>query len=178
MEKRTLVFVSFVAVLVVALLGGCKKEDGGGGVSIGYNEGYAPQQPIPYSHELHAGKYKIDCLYCHANAEVSRHAGVPSLNVCMNCHLTVGQGENIQKLREAYNNKTPIKWVKVHMLPDFVHFNHKRHVQKGVSCQKCHGPIEEMKVVRQHSDLSMGWCVNCHRQPENDAPINCSTCHQ
>lgn len=165
-----------ITLLIVGsslFLTSCKKRPG-----IGYNTGYAPKQPIPYSHELHAGKYKIDCLYCHVNAEVSRHATVPSLNICMNCHLTVGQGDNIQKIRDAYANNTPIEWTKVHMLPDFVHFNHKPHVRKGVACQTCHGPIEKMKVVKQQEDLSMGWCVNCHREPEHQAPLNCTTCHQ
>ena len=186
MKNRSFQYVSFLPRIItntfkIVLLGmlissglACKNRPG-----IGYNQGHAPEQPIPYDHELHAGKLKIDCLYCHANAEISRHASVPSLNICMNCHLTVGQNNpNIDKLREAYNNKTPIKWAKVHMLPDFVHFNHKRHVQKGVACQTCHGPIETMKKVKQHSDLSMGWCVNCHREPEHNAPLNCTTCHQ
>ena len=163
----------FIFLFVMLALGACKNRPG-----VGYNKGYAPTQPIPYDHELHAGKYQINCLYCHSDAEVSRHATVPSLNVCMNCHMTVGQGPNIQKLRDAYTNNQPIEWVKVHMLPDFVHFNHKRHVSHGVKCQTCHGPVETMKKIEQHTDLSMGWCVNCHRQPENNAPISCSTCHQ
>ena len=170
MRKRSLLFALVVGLTV---LGACKHRPG-----IGYNKGYEPKQPIPYDHSLHAGKYKIDCQYCHANAEVSRHATVPSLNICMNCHLTVGNGPDIKKLRDAYNNNKPIEWVKVHMLPDFVHFNHKRHVRKGVKCQTCHGAIETMKTVRQVKDLSMGWCVTCHRKPEHNAPLNCSTCHQ
>ena len=150
---------TIVLVLLSALLlASCKEK----APSIGYNDGYAPKQPIPFSHKLHAGTYKMQCLYCHTGAESSRHAAVPSLNICMNCHLTVGQGEQIQKIRDAYANKTSVKWVKVHMLPDFVHFNHKPHVRKGVACQECHGKVEEMKVLKQHSDLSMGWCVNCH----------------
>lgn len=144
----------------------------------GYNNGYAPTQPIPYDHSLHAGQYQIPCLYCHSNAERSRHATVPALNVCMNCHMTVKpDSPYIQKIRDAYNEGKSIPWVRVHMLPDFVHFNHKRHVAKGVACQTCHGPIQTMKEVKQFSDLSMGWCVNCHRKPENKAPLNCTTCH-
>lgn len=167
---------SLVMALICAtlFLGSCKHRPG-----IGYNQGYAPEQPIPFDHSLHAGQYKIDCKYCHTSTETSRHASVPSLNICMNCHLTVGNDSpHIAKIREAYNNQTSIQWVKVHMLPDHVSFNHKRHVQKGVACATCHGDVENMKKIRQEQDLSMGWCVNCHRQPENQAPLDCVTCHQ
>lgn len=147
-------------------------------VVIGYNQGYEPDQPIPFSHELHAGKYKVNCQYCHSNAGNSRHASVPSLNICMNCHLVVKTDSPwIQKLSEAYNNNESIAWEKVHLLPDHVKFNHSAHVQAGKQCQECHGSVEQMEVVYQWSSLSMGWCVNCHREPENNAPINCSTCH-
>lgn len=145
---------------------------------IGYNQGYQPVQPIPYDHALHAGKLEIQCQYCHAAASHSKQASVPSLNICMNCHNQVkATSPHIQKLREHYDEGKSIQWTKIHMLPDFVHFNHQRHVRKGVACQTCHGPIETMKEVYQFSDLSMGWCVNCHRKPENNAPISCSTCH-
>jgi Cytochrome c7 and related cytochrome c len=151
-------------------------------ISVGYNENYEPVQPIPYSHQLHAGKLGIDCKYCHTTAETSRHASVPSLNICMNCHMQVRQvggkdSPHIAKLIEAYENNTPIQWKKVHLLPDHVKFNHASHVKKGKACQECHGPIEEMEIVKQYQTLSMGWCVNCHRQPENNASINCGTCH-
>lgn len=149
--------------------------------NIGYNKGYAPEQPIPFSHELHAGQYKIQCLYCHSGVERSAHSPVPSSNLCMNCHLVVASDKPaIQKLAEAYNNKQSIPWVKVHMLPDHVKFNHKAHVDRfgaPQACHKCHGPVESMEVMYQHSNLSMGWCIQCHRQPENQAPISCSTCH-
>jgi len=149
--------------------------------SIGYNKNYAPEQPIPFSHELHAGTYQIQCLYCHSGVERSAHSPVPSLNICMNCHLVVATDKPaIQKLAEAYNNNQPISWVKVHMLPDHVKFNHKAHVDKfgaPQACQKCHGPVESMEKLYQFSSLSMGWCVECHRQPEHQAPLNCSTCH-
>jgi hypothetical protein len=151
---------------------------------VGYNEGYKPEQPIPYDHSLHAGKYNIPCQYCHSNVETSKHATVPAGSVCLNCHLNIqsvdAQGNPspwIDKIKKAAQNDTSIEWNKVHLLPDFVHFNHKRHIAKGVKCQTCHGNIQEMEVVYQHSDLSMGWCVNCHRKPEYNAPINCSTCH-
>lgn len=147
-------------------------------MSVGYNEGYQPEQPIPYSHALHAGTYKVPCMYCHTNADRSRHATVPGLGICMNCHKVVKpDSPHIQKMREMWERGEQIPWVRVHMLPDFVAFNHTPHVRKGVACQTCHGPIETMEVVKQHASLSMGWCVDCHRKPENNAPINCSTCH-
>lgn len=146
--------------------------------SVGYNNGYSPVQPIPFSHELHAGQYKIQCLYCHANAVRSNHATVPSLNICMNCHIQVATDKpNIQKIQKAYADNEPIAWQRIHMLPDFVHFNHRRHVQFGLACQTCHGPVETMSRVYQYADLSMGWCINCHRKPEHNAPTSCSTCH-
>lgn len=145
---------------------------------VGYNNGYQPEQPIPYDHSLHAGQYQIDCKYCHSNADKSRHATVPSLNVCMNCHMAAGTDKpNVQKLKEIYDKGETVQWKKVHLLPDYVMFNHKRHVQKDIACQTCHGPIQEMPVVRQFQTMSMGWCVDCHRKPENNAPTNCSTCH-
>lgn len=147
-------------------------------VVIGYNKDYEPDQPLPFSHKQHAGDYKIDCRYCHTGTEVSRHASVPSLNVCMNCHLVVKtDSPHIQKLTEAYNKGTSIAWNKVHLLPDHVKFNHAAHIKAGKECTTCHGPVQEMTKVRQYQSLSMGWCVNCHRQPENKAPLNCSTCH-
>ncbi len=164
-------------VLTLFALTACEWGD------IGYNKGYAPEQPIPFSHKLHAGNYQIPCLYCHSTAERANHAAVPSLNICMNCHsLVPGPKDHnyIAQIRDAYGKNDPIPWVKVHMLPDFVKFNHKRHVERfGVpnSCHKCHGQVEEMERITQVAPLSMGWCVNCHRQPENHAPVSCSTCH-
>jgi len=147
-------------------------------VVIGYNQGYMPDQPIPFPHDLHAGKYKMDCKYCHTTTEKSRHASIPSLNICMNCHLTVKTDSPwIQKIQEAYNSGKSIAWKKVHMLPDFVKFNHAPHIKAGKQCNECHGPVETMKQVYQYQSLAMGWCVNCHRKPENNAPTNCSTCH-
>ncbi len=148
--------------------------------SIGYNAGYSPEQPLPFSHELHVGQNKIQCQYCHNQVEFSKESNVPALSTCMNCHQQVNGSANpdaIKKLRDAYNEGKSIEWVKVHMLPDHVQFNHQAHVARGVNCSTCHGPIETMARVYQYSDLSMGWCVNCHRQPENKAPLNCSTCH-
>jgi hypothetical protein len=161
------------------------------------NQGYQPNQPIPFSHKLHAGDMKIDCLYCHSNADKSRHATVPALNVCMNCHRVVKTDSPlIQKITAAYNSGKPFEWVRIHELPDFAHFTHKRHVNAGVSCQTCHGPVETMEKVYQHAPLTMGWCMDCHRgatapknvldhfYPEDQdnrgkpvAPTNCVTCH-
>ncbi len=150
-------------------------------IVVGYNQGYAPEQPIPFPHDLHAGQYKIDCKYCHSQVEVSKHAAVPSLNVCMNCHMGVQVRAEAQKyidqVTEAYNKGESIAWQKVHLLPDHVKFNHAAHVKAGKSCQTCHGPVETMQVMKQNASMAMGWCVNCHRQPENNAPLNCSTCH-
>lgn len=200
--------------------------------------GYEPTQPIAFSHRLHAGELQVSCLYCHSGAEKSRHAGIPSANVCMNCHRFVtapfgavraedeqAKKENraprrivspeIQKIYDALalnaqlqpdpgKRPAPIAWTKVHNLPDFVYFDHRPHVNAGVACQTCHGPVEAMERVRQMQDLSMGWCVNCHRDinragldgkgnftsapaPAAQGPtpvtrrvyasIDCSTCH-
>ncbi len=173
-------------------------------LSVWYNKGYQPVQPLPFSHKQHAGDYKIDCKYCHTSVAVSRHSSVPSLNICMNCHQVVATGSKfIQTLQDHYFNDKPVLWEKVHLLPDFVKFNHAAHVRAGKQCQTCHGPVEKMEEVYQYSDLSMGWCVNCHRRPPDSyldecvvgeknqiaatnrcqsdqpqqAPINCATCH-
>lgn len=127
-------------------------------------QNYAPKQPIPFSHKRHAGKFNIPCLYCHGSAEYAAHAEVPGLETCMNCHnVVLPDSPLIKQVREVYESKKPLAWVKVHVLPDFVHFNHKRHVAAGVACQTCHGPVQEMDKVYQWAPLTMGWCVNCHR---------------
>ena len=153
--------------------------------SIGYNKGYQPDQPIPFSHALHSGEYKMACVYCHTQVEVAKHSAVPSLNICMNCHMVVGTDkEPIQRLQKKYYDGETVNWVKVHMLPDHVKFNHKRHVHRFSeaedrypACQTCHGDVKQMDVVEQYNSLSMGWCVNCHRESEPKGPLNCSTCH-
>ena len=148
-------------------------------VVFGYNKGYMPDQPLPFSHQLHAGQYQIDCKYCHTGVEVSRHASVPSLNICMNCHLVVKTDSPwIQQLTEAYNSGKSIAWQKVHLLPDHVKFNHSLHIKAGKECTTCHGNVAEMSKVYQNASLAMGWCVNCHRQPQYNAPITCDTCHR
>jgi cytochrome c2 len=167
---------TLVLVLIVGVIGGgayfkFANEE------IGVQKGYAPSQPIAFDHSIHAGQYKIDCQFCHTSASFSKQATVPSLNTCMNCHKSVDaaakyNGEvspEIQKIRTAYKDNTPIRWVRIHNLPDHVYFNHSQHVTIGkLECQTCHGPIETMKKVEQFSSLQMGWCVNCHREAKVD----------
>ncbi|MDC1310793.1 c-type cytochrome, partial [Flavobacteriaceae bacterium] len=158
-------------------------------MQIGVNQGYEPVQPIHYSHKIHSGDNEIDCNYCHSSARVSKHSGIPSLNVCMNCHKSIYEynGETteeyskefydaeIQKLYKAvgwddesqeYTGETQaVKWIRIHNLPDFSYFNHAQHVSVGgIECQTCHGPVEEMEIMYQYSPLTMGWCINCHRE--------------
>jgi hypothetical protein len=165
--------IGVVVIAATLVLSGCKIQMG-----VGYNQGYSPDQPIPFDHSLHVSQNQIQCLYCHNQAERTAHSTVPALSTCMNCHLTVKtDSPHIQKLRDAYDKGESIPWVRVHMLPEHVKFNHSAHLQKGVNCQTCHGPVETMQKITQVSDLSMGWCVNCHREPQYKAPTNCSTCH-
>ena len=169
------VFIGFIIVLKIvfdAMMG------------IGVTTNYQPEQPIAYSHKIHAGDNGIDCNYCHSGARNSKTAGIPSANVCMNCHTYISSGTNtgeteIAKIYDAigfdvntrsyiegYEQK-PIKWVRVHNLPDLSYFNHSQHVTVGkIECQECHGPIEEMDVVKQENDLTMEWCINCHKETE------------
>lgn len=137
--------------------------------SVGRFQGYSPEQPIPYSHKLHAGEYRIECLYCHFGAEKSRHAGIPPLNVCMNCHREIDKKSRaLTRLKEAWAQGRPIRWIKIHNLPDFVYFSHRQHMAPAargdLECQDCHGPIETMEQVRQHAPLTMGWCLDCHQE--------------
>lgn len=158
--------------------------------AINVEEGYQPEQPIKFSHELHAGQNQIDCNYCHSGARKSKHSNIPSANVCMNCHMYINEGpkygtEEINKIYQAvgwdadkgqyiegYEQK-PIKWVRIHKLPDLAYFNHAQHVTAGqVECQTCHGPIQEMEEVYQYSPLTMGWCINCHRETKVQVESN------
>ena len=168
-------------------------------MQVGVDQGYAPVQPIHFSHKIHAGDNQIDCNYCHSSARKSKTSGIPSLNVCMNCHKNIADyngdvdatngytkefydGE-IAKLYDAagwdvneqkYTGETkPVKWTRIHNLPDFAYFNHSQHVTvAGVDCQKCHGPVEEMEIVEQFSPLTMGWCIDCHRETNVDIAGN------
>lgn len=134
--------------------------------SIGMEQGYAPEQPIAFSHKLHAGMYEIDCNYCHNGVNRGKSATIPSANICMNCHNVIKtESPEIKKIWKAVRQNVPIKWVRIHNLPDLAYFNHAQHVKVGqIECEKCHGPVKEMEVVEQYSPLTMGWCINCHRE--------------
>jgi len=186
---RNKVYITFV-ILILFVLGGYWVVQGA--IGLGRQQNYQPEQPIFYSHKVHAGINQISCLYCHGNAWDSKHATVPSLNVCMNCHAAINEYAKGPKLyREdgaevdgtaeiaklykhvGYDPKSgkynaeapsPVEWTKIHNLPDHVYFNHSQHIRVGkVQCQTCHGPIQEMDEVKQFAELSMGWCINCHR---------------
>jgi mono/diheme cytochrome c family protein len=168
-------FIFLVMFIVTALI---FKNVIDGLYSIGVQQGYQPKQPIAFSHKLHAGAYEINCKYCHTGAAKGKQANIPSPNICMNCHSQIKQeSPEIQKIYAAigYDPKTasytgkqkPIEWVRIHNLPDLAYFNHSQHVNVGgVECQTCHGPIEEMDVVKQYSLLTMGWCIDCHRKTD------------
>lgn len=194
---RNKAYIAFV-ILVLFVLGGYWVVEGA--IGLGRQQGYQPEQPIFYSHKVHAGVNQISCLYCHSNALDSKHATVPPLNVCMNCHAAINDYSSksaklyredgsevdgtaeIQKLYSytGYDPKTsryntaaakPVEWIKIHSLPDHVFFSHAQHTKAGkVQCQTCHGPIQEMNEVKQFSPLSMGWCINCHRTTKVNFP--------
>lgn len=160
----------FIATFFVAAIGFKTVIDGL--YSIGVQQNYEPRQPIAFSHKVHAGQYEIECKYCHTGAAKGKSANIPSANVCMNCHTQIkvgtitGEGE-IAKIYAAVENNKPIEWVRIHNLPDLAYFNHAQHVNVGgIQCQTCHGPIEEMDVVKQYSALTMGWCIDCHRKTD------------
>lgn len=157
---------AFIGVVLFVLVAVGAKELFAGLWTIGVQQGYAPTQPIKFSHKLHAGYYEIDCKFCHSGVEKGKSAVIPSANVCMNCHGELRRGsEEIQKIYTAIEKNEPIQWVRVHNLPDLSYFNHSQHVKvAGIECQTCHGEIQEMEVVQQVSLLTMGWCINCHRE--------------
>jgi hypothetical protein len=129
--------------------------------------GYQPTQPVPFSHKLHAGEMQMDCRYCHAQVEKAAVASVPPSKVCMNCHLLVlRDSPKLAALRTSISTNEPIPWVRVHKVPEYAYFNHGVHVRAGVGCQSCHGDIRSMEVVTQQEPLSMGWCLECHRDPD------------
>jgi len=217
MGSRITTYTLLAALLFSALI---LAHRAGGFRLPGDQQGYEPEQPIAYSHRLHAGEMQIDCLYCHWSAEKSPRAGIPPASVCMNCHefVTAPWGAVRAELEAAKEEerepetivspevakiyeslaldqtgqqrkpdavKDPIEWVRVHNLPDFAYFDHRAHVNAGVDCQACHGPVETMERVRQFESLSMGWCVNCHREANAtgvqgqrvNASLDCATCH-
>lgn len=163
---RSIVIWLFLLVAVKATIDGA--------YGIGIQQGYAPKQPIAYSHKLHAGQYKIDCNYCHTGAQKGKNATIPAANICMNCHGVIKkESPEIQKIYTAIENNQPIEWVRVHNLPDLAYFNHAQHVNVGnVACQTCHGEIEKMEVVEARSSLTMGWCIDCHRRTEVNTKDN------
>tara|TARA_R110000822_G_scaffold176662_3_gene316652 strand:+ start:101250 stop:102524 length:1275 start_codon:yes stop_codon:yes gene_type:complete len=157
--------IGIITFLVVAL---AAKNVIDGLYTVGVQQGYAPTQPIPFSHELHAGVYEIDCQYCHTGVEIAKNANIPSVNICMNCHSEIKtDSPQIQKLYAAQESGRPIEWVRVHNLPDLAYFNHSQHVTVGeIECQTCHGEVQEMEVVKQFAPLTMGWCIDCHRNTD------------
>ncbi|WP_395768467.1 cytochrome c3 family protein [Aquirufa sp.] len=160
-------------ILVLALLlGGKATIDAAYGVGI--HQGYAPEQPIKFSHKLHAGQYQINCNYCHTGVYEGKGGNVPSANICMNCHNAIKrESPEIQKIYRALENNEPIQWVRVHNLPDLAYFNHSQHTNVGgLECKNCHGEIEKMEVVEQRSSLTMGWCIDCHRETDVNAKGN------
>lgn len=177
-KNINVVFISSVFVIIML------KVTYDGLMGVGVTTNYQPSQPIEFSHKIHAGQNGIDCNYCHTGARKSKHSGIPSANLCMNCHTYISEGTTtgtaeIQKIYDAigfdaetrtyiegYEQK-PIEWIRIHNLPDHAYFNHSQHVVAGkLECQDCHGPVEEMDVLYQYSELTMGWCVDCHRETE------------
>jgi hypothetical protein len=165
---RSLNRLPVIAAVATALLGG--------GITFvfwyyftpkNFQVGYMPTQPVPYSHRLHAGELGLDCRYCHANVERSAVAMVPPTQTCMNCHsLVKTDSAKLQPIRDSWKTGKPMEWVRIHKIPEHAYFNHSAHVNAGVGCVSCHGRIDQMEVVRQEQPLSMGWCLECHRNPE------------
>ena len=174
--KRALALVIIAATLAAATAAFTQS------FSVQLFGGKGPRQPINFSHQLHAGKLGMNCLYCHSSAEKSPVANIPAVSTCMGCHkLAMADRPEIVKLTGFFERNEQIPWVEVYALPAHVKFNHKRHVKAGIKCQDCHGPVETMPVVYQYPSLKMGWCVTCHRQHLNDVPnpasMDCLVCH-
>jgi hypothetical protein len=150
--------------------------------------GYEPQQPINFSHKLHAGDMAIDCQYCHVGVEKSRHAAIPSVNICMNCHTYARKDSpEIIKLTKYYEENKPIPWKRIHKVPDYAYFNHSVHVNKGIQCESCHGDVAQMEKISQVRQFTMAACLDCHRSPHENLPYlkdvkngpeNCYACHR
>ena len=163
--------IAYSAIGVITFITGYAAHDR-------YFSGKTPVQPIEFSHRIHAGENSIPCLYCHIYAERSRVAGVPNVKRCIGCHSVIKtDSPEIQKLASYWDKEEPIPWVKVHNLPDYVYFPHKRHVAAGVKCQICHGPVESMDRITRVSSLKMGWCLNCHTERNVKNGRDCWTCH-
>lgn len=166
--KKTITSRPFIGIVVFIFIAIVLKAIIDGLFTIGVQQGYAPTQPIAFSHRIHAGQYEIDCNYCHTGVRNGKQANIPSANICMNCHSAIKtESPEVQKIYAALEEDRPIEWVRIHNLPDLAYFNHSQHVNvAGLECQTCHGPIQEMDVVRQASPLTMGWCINCHRETD------------
>jgi len=164
-------------VLLMAL-GYQMKMLGEDAMALGRNQNYAPDQPIKFSHKVHATDNKIDCRYCHTGVDHSKSAVIPSANLCLNCHLIVREGRNsgkfeINKIHQAIENNKPLEWIRIHNLPDHVYFNHAQHVKVGKrECEECHSEVKQMHIVKQVEDLSMGWCLDCHDKTTVDFTYN------
>lgn len=173
MSKKILVSIIILFLLAAASIAGYTVY------KYPFRIGYAPEQPINFSHKIHAGDNQIPCQFCHLYARRSIVAGIPSVQTCYNCHKLVAGTKNPEEVKKVlgyWDRKQPIPWIKVFDLPDFVHFSHKRHVAKGKTCQECHGPVETMDRVERITFFNMGWCVNCHRK--NGADDDCWVCHK
>lgn len=164
-------FKTGAALLITLLIGKATIDTAYG---VGIHQGYAPEQPIQFSHKLHAGQYEINCNYCHTGVYKGKGANIPSANICMNCHNTIKrESPEIQKIYRSLENDEPIQWVRVHNLPDLAYFNHSQHTNVGgLECTNCHGEINKMEVVEQRSSLTMGWCIDCHRKTDVNTKDN------
>ncbi|MEA5402151.1 c-type cytochrome [Arcicella sp. DC2W] len=164
-------FKTGAALLITLLIGKATIDTAYG---VGIHQGYAPEQPIQFSHKLHAGQYEINCNYCHTGVYKGKGANIPSANICMNCHNVIKrESPEIQKIYRSLENDEPIQWVRVHNLPDLAYFNHSQHTNVGgLECTNCHGEINKMEVVEQRSSLTMGWCIDCHRKTDVNTKDN------
>ena len=161
LSRVTIFGAVFVAGFVLWVIGGIVRSP------YATDQGIAREQPVPFSHQHHVAGLGIDCRYCHTSVETSNFAGIPPTQTCMNCHAQIWTNASmLEPVRASYRNNTPIIWSRVHRLPDFVHFNHSIHVNKGIGCVSCHGRIDKMALTAQASPLTMEWCLNCHRHPE------------
>ncbi len=161
LSRVTIFGAVFIAGFVLWVIGGIVRSP------YFTNQGVAQVQPVPFSHQHHVGGLGIDCRYCHTSVETSSFAGIPPTATCMNCHSQIWTTADIlAPVRESYKSNRPLQWVRVHRLPDYVHFNHSIHIAKGIGCASCHGRIDKMNFVYQASPLTMEWCIQCHRNPE------------
>ncbi len=180
--SRFTIPIGALAVLVTMIAVGWASEP------VRFVQGYSPKQPIPFSHRLHAGVNHIPCLYCHTNATRSRHATVPAVQTCMNCHrFTKTKSPYIKEIAAIYKSGKPLKWKRIYDLPDHVYFDHRAHVNAGIKCQACHGPVQKMDRVVRVMNMRMGHCLDCHRDPRRylppgstitKGPTNCYACHR